>query len=107
MVPPALTLNRLKKSRHVQVPLLLHFDVNKTVIQSDSVQMKGTGKMAIQQFGNPQRTLKWKIHRYMGGKAGAPRFFLVFSGIMSGGARRGMVGLFFRGEHGPAWVVKT
>ena len=62
----------------MQVPLLLHFDVNKTVIQSDSVQMKGTGKMAIQQFGNPQWTLKWKIHRYMGGKAGAPRFFFGF-----------------------------
>ena len=27
-----------------QVPLLLHFDVNKTVIQSDSVQMKGGWK---------------------------------------------------------------
>lgn len=28
-------------SSKTQVPLLLHFDVNKTVIQSDSVQMKG------------------------------------------------------------------
>ncbi|CAJ1366444.1 unnamed protein product, partial [Effrenium voratum] len=28
-------------SSKAQVPLLLHFDVNKTVIQSDSVQMKG------------------------------------------------------------------
>ena len=27
-----------------QVPLLLHFDVNKTVIQSDSVQMKGANR---------------------------------------------------------------
>eukprot|EP00434_Breviolum_minutum_P029015 symbB.v1.2.025664.t2/scaffold2506.1/size77480/1 len=30
-----------ESSSKTQVPLLLHFDVNKTVIQSDSVQMKG------------------------------------------------------------------
>ena len=33
-----------------------------------------------------------------------PHFFWVFSGIMSGGA---WWGCFFRGEHGPAWLVRS